>query len=86
MAERFGGCIADAIKTRRFVSGEGLEQTLLRQVALYTHQLPLSAIKSRTAMRAMKDGCASHPHLFVKRPCDGVGCGTKTAEGIQSFV
>lgn len=74
MVERFNGRIADVLKTHRFTSGEDLEQTLMRYVALYNHQLPQSALKSKTPMRAMKDWYASHPHLFVKRPYDHPGC------------
>jgi transposase InsO family protein len=74
MVERFNGRIADVLKTHRFTSGEDLEQTLMRYVALYNHQLPQSALKSKTPMRAMKDWYASHPQLFIKRPYDHPGC------------
>jgi len=74
MVERFNGRIADVLKTHRFTSGEDLEQTLMRYVALYNHQLPQSALKSKTPMRAMKNWYASHPHLFIKRPYDHPGC------------
>lgn len=70
------GATSGVLKTHRFISGEDLEQTLMRYVALYNHQLPLSTLKSRTPMRAMKDWYASHPHLFVKRPYDHPGCDT----------
>jgi transposase InsO family protein len=76
MVERFNGRIADVLKTHRFQSGQDLEQTLLRYVALYNHQLPQSALKSKTPMQAMKDWYASHPHLFRKRPYDRPGCDT----------
>jgi transposase InsO family protein len=76
MVERFNGRIADVLKTHRFTSGEDLEQTLMRYVALYNHQLPQSALKSKTPTRAMKDWYASHPHLFVKRTYDHPGCDT----------
>ena len=74
MVERFNRRIADVLTTHRFTSGEDLEQTLMRYVALYNHQLPQSALKSKTKMRAMKDWYASHPHLFIKRPYDHPGC------------
>jgi len=51
-----------------------MEQTLMRYVALYNHQFPQSALKSKTPMQAMKDWYASHPHLFKKRPYDRPGC------------
>ena len=74
MVERFNGRIADVLKTHRFSSSEDLEQTLLRYVALYNHQLPQSALKSKTPMQAMKDWHQSHPQLFNKRPYDRPGC------------
>ena len=61
MVERFNGRIADVLKTHRFRSSEDLEQTLLRYVALYNHQLPQSALKSKTPMQAMKDWAVSNP-------------------------
>jgi hypothetical protein len=51
-----------------------MEQTLLRYVALYNHQLPQSALKSSTPMQAMKEWHHTHPHLFHKRPYDRPGC------------
>jgi hypothetical protein len=48
----------------------------MRYAALYSHQLPQSALKSKTPMRATKDWYASHPHLFLKRPYDHPGCDT----------
>ena len=74
MVERFNGRIADVLKTHRFKSREDMEQTLLRYVALYNHQLPQSALKSKTPMQTMKEWYASHPHLFHKRPYDRPGC------------
>ena len=74
MVERFNGRIGDVLKTHRFLSGEDMEQTLLRYTHLYNHQFPQSALKSKTPMAAMKDWHASHPHLFIKRPYDRPGC------------
>jgi hypothetical protein len=51
-------------------------ETLLRYVALYNHQLPQSALKSKTPMQAMKEWHQTHPHLFYKRPYDRPGCDT----------
>lgn len=76
MVERFNGRIDDVLKTHRFNGREDLEQTLLRYVALYNHQLPQSALKSKTAMQAMKEWYQTHPHLFHKRPYDRPGCDT----------
>ena len=71
--KRFDGRIADVLKSHRFHSGLDLEQTLLRYMALYNHQLPQSALKSRTPMQAMKNWYAERPELFVKRPYDPPG-------------
>ena len=74
MVERFNGRIADVLKTPRFNSAEDLEHTLMRYVALYNHQLPQSALQSKTPMQAMKHWYQSHPELFSKRPYDHPGC------------
>ncbi len=74
MVERFNGRISDVLKTNHFHSGEDMAQTLLRYVALYNHQLPQSALKSKIPIQAMKSWYDSHPHLFVKRPYDRTGC------------
>lgn len=76
MVERFNGRISDVLKTNRFNSALDLEQTLLRYVALYNHQLPQSVLKSKTPIQTMKEWYASHPHLFLKRPYDRPGCDT----------
>ena len=73
MVERFNGRDADVITTHLFTNGEDLTQTLLRHVALYNHQSPQSALKSKTPLKAMKDCGASHPHLLIKRPHDHPG-------------
>ncbi len=65
MVERFNGRIADALKTHRFSSAEDLEQTLMRYVALYNHQLPQSALKSKAPMQAMKQWYQSHRILSI---------------------
>ncbi len=70
MVERFNGRIADVLKTHRFNSAEDLEQTLLRYVFLYHHQLPQSGLQ------AMKQWYQAHPKLFHKRPYDRPGCDT----------
>jgi transposase InsO family protein len=76
MVERFNGRIADVLKTNRFDSAQDMAQTLTRYVALYNHQFPQSALKSKTPMQTMKDWYATHPHLFHKRPYDRPGCDT----------
>ena len=77
MVERFNGRISDVLKTNRFNPALDLEETLLRYAALYNHQLPQSALKSKTPMQAMKQWHQTHPNLFNKRPYDHLGCDSK---------
>lgn len=42
-------------------------------MALYNHQLPQSAIKSKTPMQTMKEWYQTHPHLFYKPPYTAIG-------------
>jgi transposase InsO family protein len=74
MVERFNGRISEVLATHHFNSAEDLSQTLLRYVALYNHQLPQTALKSKTPYQTLKDWYASHPHLFHRRPYDRAGC------------
>ena len=76
MVERFNGRISDVLNTHRFNSSLDLEQTLLRYVALYNHQLPQSVLKSKTPLQTMKDWHLSNPELFHRRPYDRPGCNT----------
>jgi transposase InsO family protein len=73
MVERFNGRISDVLKTNRFDSREDLEQTLLRYVHLYNHQLPQSALDSKPPIMAMKEWHKTHPELFKKRPYNHAG-------------
>jgi transposase InsO family protein len=54
MVERFNDRSEDVIRRHRFPSGEKLEQTILCYVKLYNHQLPRSALASKTPLQAMK--------------------------------
>lgn len=74
MVERFNGRISDILKTHRFSSGEDLEATLHRYVALYNHELPQTALGSKTPLQAMKEWFRSNPELFHRRPYDRAGC------------
>jgi hypothetical protein len=77
MVERFNGRIADILKTHYFVSGEDLEQTLLRYAMLYNELLPQAALKSKTPMDTLKIWFASHPHLLRNEPVSNrPGCDT----------
>ena len=73
MVERFNGRIGDVLKTHRFNCALDMNQTLLRYVELYNHQLPQSALQSRTPVQAMKQWYESHPELFNKRPYNRPG-------------
>ncbi len=76
MVERFNGRISDVLQSHHFVSGEDLTQTLYRYVLLYNQQLPQSTLGSKTPLDATKRWYESHPHLFVKRPCNLAGVDT----------
>ena len=54
MVERFNGRIEEVLQSQHFRSGEKLETTLHRYVWLYNHQLPQSALRSKTPLPAMK--------------------------------
>ncbi len=45
MIERFNGRIENVLQPHRFRSGEDLEQSILRDVRLYTGHLPQSVLK-----------------------------------------
>jgi len=69
MVKRFNGRIEEVVQSHHFRSGEELETTLHRYVALYNQQLPRSALGSRTPLRALKDWHKLKPQLFRKQPC-----------------
>ncbi|TSE21204.1 Integrase core domain protein [Tepidimonas aquatica] len=73
MDERFNGRIEEVLRSHHFVSGQDLEQTLLRYVALYNHHLPQAALKGQTPLQAMKDWHRQRPALFHKKPYDRPG-------------
>ena len=66
--ERFNGRIEEVLRSHHFRSGEELETTLHRYVALYNQQLPQSALDSKTPLQAMKDWHQLKPDLFKKQP------------------
>lgn len=84
MVERFNGRISDVLKTHRFTDGQDMRQTIERYVHLYNHQLPQSALHSRTPMQELKRWYDEKPELFHRQPkasnrpgCDiyAFGCG-----------
>ena len=76
MVERFNGRVSDVLNTHCFVSGQHMQETLMRYTVLCNHQFPQSALKSKTSSQAMKDWYKTHPHLFHKKPYDHPGCDT----------
>ena len=68
MVERFNGRIGDVLNTHHFNSGQDMRQTLERYVHLYNHQLPQSALQSRTPIQAMRDWYDEKPELFYRKP------------------
>ena len=74
MVERSNGRVEDILKMHRFDSQDDLDTMMLRYVALYTHQLPRSALKGKTQIQVMKQWHSMHSHLFNKRPHDRPGC------------
>ena len=66
--ERFNGRIEAVLQSHHFRSGEDLQATLHRYVALYNQQLPQSALGSKTPLQTMKDWHILKPELFKKQP------------------
>jgi hypothetical protein len=54
MVERFNGRIEEVLQSHHFRSSDELGATLHRYVWLYNHQLPQSALGSKTPLQAMK--------------------------------
>lgn len=67
MMERFNGRISDMLATRRYASGEDLEQTLKRYGWLYNHHIPQKALYHLSPIAAMKEWQVKRPELFTKR-------------------
>ena len=68
MVERFTDRIEEVLQSPHFRSGEALETTLHRYVALYNQQLPQSALGSKTPLQVMKDWHRLKPEQFRKQP------------------
>jgi transposase InsO family protein len=65
MVERFNGRIAEVLATRRFRSGEHLEDTLIRYVATYNHHIPQRALGHVSPVEALQEWYRKEPDLFV---------------------
>jgi hypothetical protein len=64
----------EVLQSHNFLSGEELETTLQRYVWLYNHQLPQSAIGSKTPLQTMKHWYKINPEMFKKQPYYLTGC------------
>jgi transposase InsO family protein len=73
MVERFNGRISDVLATRRYASGEDLEQTLKRYTWLYNHHIPQQALHHQSPIAVMKEWQCKRPELFTKRVVDHTG-------------
>ena len=67
IVERFNGRIEEVLQSHHFRSGEELGTTLHCYVWLYNHQLPQSALGSKTPLQAMKKWQKLKPVLFKKQ-------------------
>lgn len=67
MVERFNGRISDVLATRRYVSGEDLEETLKRYAWLYNQQIPQKALGHQPPIEAMLGWQKQKPDLFHKQ-------------------
>ena len=85
MVERFNGRIEEVLQSHHFRSGEELETTLHRYVWLYNHQLPQSALGSKTPLQAMKTWHKLKPELFKKQPYYLTGCDSYAIAGVCLF-
>ena len=74
LLERCNGRIEEVLQSHHFRSGEALETTLHRYVALYNQKLPQSDLGSKTPLQAMKDWHTLKPELFRKQPYFLTGC------------
>ena len=73
MVERFNGRISDVLATRRYTSGEDLEQTLKRYTWLYNHHIPQKALHHQSPIEVMKEWQTKRPELFTKRVVNHTG-------------
>lgn len=67
MVERSNGRISDVLATRRYTSGEDLEQTLKRYARLYNHHITQKALHHQSAIAAMKEWQSKRSEIFAKR-------------------
>ena len=73
IAARFNDRIGEVLQTLWFNRALDINQRLLRCAELCNHQLPKSALQSKTPIQVMKQWSESHPDLFSKRPYNRPG-------------
>ncbi|TDR52044.1 integrase-like protein [Halomonas ventosae] len=76
MVERFNGRISDVLATRRYTSGEDLQQTLKHYMWLYNHHIPQKALHHQSPIAVMKEWHAKRLELFTKRVVNHTGAET----------
>lgn len=67
MVERLNGRIGEVLATTRFDSAHLLEETLIRDVRLYHHQIPQKALGHISPVQALKKWQERRPELFKKK-------------------
>ncbi len=67
MVERFNGRISEVLATTRFDAAANLEETLIRYVRLYNHQIPQKALGHISPVEALKNWQEQRPELFKKK-------------------
>lgn len=73
MIERFNGRTSDVLATRRYTSGEDLEQTLKRYMWLYNHHIQQKALHHQSPIVVMNEWQTKRPDLFIKRVVNHTG-------------
>ena len=73
MVERFNSRISGVLTSRRYTSGEDLEQTLKRYTWLYNHHIPQKALHLQSPIAVMKAWQTKRPELFTKRVVNHTG-------------
>lgn len=73
MVERFNGRISEVLTTRRFRSGEHLENTLTRSVSLYNHYISQRALNYTSPIEALQRWQQTRPELSLQKGNNPLG-------------
>lgn len=71
--EGFKGRISDVLASRRYTSGEDLEQTLKCYARLNDQHIPQNALYHQSPIAVMKEWQSMLPELFTKRVVNRTG-------------